>query len=81
MILKGTLGTWEQVISNRHRAVLLVGAILFPAGAAMLGTWEQKWPIPMQENPRACGIPLPLQPVGGIDGKHRLGLAPRNKAR
>lgn len=59
MIYKGTMGTWEQAMSNRQKAAPLECAILFPSHQADLGTWEQTWPIPMQENPRACGYPLP----------------------
>ena len=59
MIYKGTMGTWEQAMSNRQKAAPLECASLFPSRWAALGTWEQKWPIPMQENPRACGSPLP----------------------
>ena len=59
MIYKGTMGTWEQAMSNRQKAELLEGVSLFPSYRAALGTWEQKWPIPMQENPRACGDPVP----------------------
>lgn len=53
------MGTWEQAISNRQKALCPEVASLFPSRLAGLGTWEQNWPIPMQENPRACGYPLP----------------------
>lgn len=66
MIYKGTMGTWEQAMSVRQKAVLLERMNLFPSPLALLGTWEQKWPIPMQENPRACGSPLP-PPAGERD--------------
>ena len=59
LFYKGTMGTWEQAMSNRQKAEPLEGASLFPSHRAALGTREQKWPIPMQENPRACGIPVP----------------------
>lgn len=59
MIYKGTMGTWEQAMSDRQKAAPLEMASVFPSPPAVLGTWEQKWPIPMQENPRACGYPLP----------------------
>ena len=59
MFYKGTMGTWEQAISNKQKALPLRGARLFPSRWAALGTWEQKWQIPMQENPRACGHPMP----------------------
>ena len=65
MFCKGTLGTWEQAISDRQKASPLKVASLFPAHLATLGTWEQNWPIPMQENPRACGYPLP-PPAGEL---------------
>jgi hypothetical protein len=64
MNCKGTVGTWEQSLSNRQNALPLRGASLFPRRRAVSGTWEQKWPIPMQENPRACGHPVP-PPAGG----------------
>lgn len=63
MFYKGTMGTWEQSMSNRQKASPLEGANLFPSHRTVLGTWEQKWPIPKRENPRACGYPLP-PPVG-----------------
>lgn len=66
MIYKGTMGTWEQSISNRQKALLSEAASLFPSPLAVLGTWEQKLAIPMQENPRACGSPLP-SPAGERD--------------
>jgi len=66
MFGKGTMGTWEQAMSNRQKAKPLELASLFPRRPADLGTWEQKWPIPMQENPRACGHPLP-PPAGERD--------------
>ena len=56
---KGTMGTWEQARSDRQKASPLRAASLFPSIRADSGTWEQKWPIPMQENPRACGSPVP----------------------
>lgn len=59
MIYKGTMGTWEQAMSDRQKAAPLELTRLFPSPLAILGTWEQKWRIPMQENPRACGFPLP----------------------
>lgn len=66
IIYKGTMGPWEQTIPNRQKAAAPEGARLFPSYRADLGTWEQKWPIPMQENPRACGYPLP-PPAGKRD--------------
>ena len=63
MNYKGTMGTWEQTISNRQKTLPLMAAFLFPSPQAVLGTWEQKWAIPMQENPRACGLPVPA-PAG-----------------
>lgn len=66
MIYKGTMGTWEQAMSDRQKAAPLECASVFPSHPADLGTWEQKWPIPMQENPRACGYPLP-PPAGERD--------------
>lgn len=57
------MGTWEQAMSDRQIAAPLEGALLFPSPLQVLGTGEQKWPIPMQENPRACGYPLP-HPAG-----------------
>jgi hypothetical protein len=66
MIYKGTMGTWEQAISIRQKALLSEAASLFPSPLAVLGTWEQKLAIPMQENPRACGYPLP-PPAGERD--------------
>ena len=59
MFVKGTMGTWEQAMSKRQRSARLDGANLFPDLRAAPGTWEQVWAIPMQENPRACGCPLP----------------------
>lgn len=59
MYYKGTMGTWEQTMSGRQKAAPLEGARLFPGHRAALGTWEQKWRIPMLENPRACGYPVP----------------------
>jgi len=53
-------------MSNRQKSLLLDGEILFPSHRAVLGTWEQKWPIPMQENARACGNPLPA-PAGEVE--------------
>ena len=58
-VYKGTMGTWEQALSDRQKALRLRGASLFPSLRADLGTWEQKRPIPMQEIPRACGSPVP----------------------
>lgn len=66
MSYKGTMGTWEQAMSDRQKAAPLKCASLFPRHRTDLGTWEQKWPIPMQENPRACGYPLP-PPAGERD--------------
>lgn len=66
MIYKGTMGTWEQAMSDTQKAAPLECASLFPSHRADLGTWEHKWPIPMQENPRACGHPLP-PPAGERD--------------
>lgn len=63
MFCQGTMGTWEQAMSDRQKAAPLEGADLFPSSRAALGTWEQNWPIPMQENPRACGSPVPA-PAG-----------------
>lgn len=57
------MGTGEHAMSDRQEAEPLEGARLFPSHRVNLGTWEQKWPIPMQENPRACGCPLP-RPTG-----------------
>ena len=54
---KGTMGTWEQAMSDRPKAAPLELASLFPSHLAVLGTWEQKCPIPMHENRRACGSP------------------------
>lgn len=65
MFGKGTMGTWEQAMSDRQKAAPLERTSLFPSPLAVLGTWEQKWPIPMQENPRACGYPLP-PPAGEL---------------
>ena len=65
MIYKGTMGTWEQAMSDRQKASPLEAASLFPSHRATLGTWEQKRPIPMQENPRACGHPVP-RPAGEL---------------
>lgn len=59
MSYKGTMGTWEQSMSDRQNALTMEGARLFPRHRAALGTWEQKWAIPMQENPRAWGYPVP----------------------
>lgn len=66
VIYKGTMGTWEQGISNKQKALLSEAVSLFPSPLAVLGTWEQKLAIPMQENPRACGYPLP-PPAGERD--------------
>lgn len=66
MIYKGTMGTREQAMSDRQKAAPPERASLFPSPLTVLGTWEQKWPIPRQENPRACGSPLP-PPAGGRD--------------
>lgn len=66
MFSKGTMGTWEQAMSDRQKAAPLDWPRLFPSHRAALGTWEQKWPIPMQENPRACGRPMP-PPAGERD--------------
>jgi len=66
MLYKGTMGTWEQAISNRQKAAPLELVSVFPSPLPVLGTWEQEWPIPMQENPRACGYPLP-PPAGEGD--------------
>lgn len=68
MFFKGTMGTWEHIMSNRQKTSPLEGAILFPSDWAALGTWEQKSPIPMQENPRACGYPVPRSSGRGIYG-------------
>jgi hypothetical protein len=57
MIYKGTMGTREQAMSDRQKAAPLELASLFPSPLTVLGTWEQKLAIPMQENPRACGYP------------------------
>lgn len=65
MFGKGTMGTWEQAMSNGQKAAPPDFASVFPSHRAELGTWEQKWPIPMQENPRACGHPL-LPPAGEL---------------
>lgn len=66
MIYKGTMGTWEQALSDRRKAAPPELSSVFPSHRVDLGTWEQKWPIPMQENPRACGSPLP-SPAGERD--------------
>ena len=66
MIYKGTMGTWEQATSDRQNAAPLELVSVFPSPLPVLGTWEQKWPTPMQENPRACGYPLP-PPAGERD--------------
>jgi hypothetical protein len=66
MIYKGTMGTWEQAMSGRQKTANPERESLFPSHRADLGTWEQKWPIPMQENPRACCYPLP-PPAGERD--------------
>ena len=63
MIYKGTMGRWEQTISNRQRALLSEGVSLFPRRLAGLGTGEQKMPIPTLEDPRSCGSTL-LPPAG-----------------
>jgi len=59
IFMAGTLGTWELGMSNRQNVGLSDEAIMFPSRQDALGTWEQKCPMPMAENPRACGSPLP----------------------
>lgn len=59
VIYKGTMGTREQAISDRQKTAPLAGLCLFPSQRTISGTWEHVWPIPMQENPRACGHPVP----------------------
>lgn len=66
MFLKGTVGTWEHSMSNPQKASPLESANLFPAFRATLGTWEQKSPIPRQEIPRACGLPI-APPAGELN--------------
>jgi len=57
MFYKGTMGTWEHMMSSRQKSWLSVIENLFPSQLVVLGTWEQKSSIPTPENPRACGIP------------------------
>lgn len=63
MHCKGTVGTWEHTMSNSQISAPFGGEVLFPSLRAVLGTWEQKRQIPMQENPRACR-PLVHHPAG-----------------
>lgn len=57
MIYKGTMGTWEQVMSDTQKAAPLECASLFPSHRADLGTWEQKWSIPMQGKSARVWLP------------------------
>lgn len=63
MIYQGTMGTWEQAMSIRQKALALESKNLFPSRRAFLGTWEQTSPIFMEQNPRACGYPMPLPTI------------------